>query len=64
MNAQINLTRKEMNFVKKETGSVMEEMKEMNVVAEDCNCSGYSLATVAAGVLLAIGAVVYSLIAM
>jgi len=70
MNAQINLTKKEMNrinemnFSKKETEDVMDEMKKMNVVAEDCNCSVWSMGTVAMGILLAVGAVVYSLIAM
>jgi hypothetical protein len=50
MNAPLNLKRN--------------ALKEQNVVAENCNCSVYSMITVAGGVLLAIGTVIYSLIAM
>ena len=42
----------------------MDEMKRLGVVSEKCNCSVYSMATVAGGILLAIGTVIYSLIAM
>lgn len=64
MNAEMNFTKGEINLMGKERGNVMDEMKEMKVVAENCNCSFYSLATVAGGVLLAIGTVIYSLITM
>ena len=37
--------------------------KDMGV-AENCNCSVYSMLTVAGGILLAIGTVLYSVIAM
>ena len=50
MNAQINMKRN--------------ELKEQGIVSENCNCSAYSMITVAGGILLAIGTVVYSLIAM
>lgn len=39
------------------------ENKDMGV-AENCNCSVYSMFTVAGGILLAIGTVIYSIIAM
>lgn len=41
-----------------------EQLKEKGIVSENCNCSVYSMITVVAGVLLAAGAVVYSLFAM
>ena len=50
MNAQINLK--------------ANEIKELGLVSENCNCSIYSMLTVAGGILLAIGTVVYSLIAL
>lgn len=50
MNAQINLKRN--------------EIKELGLVSENCNCSIYSMITVAGGILLAIGTVVYSFIAL
>lgn len=48
----------EMNFERK---TIMEENKEMGIVSENCNCSVFSMATVAAGVLMVIGAVVYAI---
>lgn len=50
MNAEINFKR--------------DENKENGIVSEDCNCSVYSMLTIAGGILLAVGTVVYSLIAM
>ena len=47
----------EMNFERK---SIMEENKEMGIVSENCNCSIFSMATVVAGALMVIGAVVYA----
>ncbi len=51
MNANINFDRRD-------------EMKELGLVSENCNCSVYSMITVAGGILLAIGTVLYSIIAM
>ena len=64
MNAEMNFTGREINVMGKERGNLMEEMKEKKVVSDECNCSVFSMATVAGGVLLAIGTVIYSLIAM
>ena len=50
MNAQIDIKRN--------------EIKEQGIVSESCNCSVYSMITVAGGILLAIGTVVYSLITL
>ena len=51
MNADINYNRRDEN-------------KELGLVSENCNCSVYSMFTVAGGILLAIGTVIYSIIAM
>lgn len=67
MNAEIKITEKKMNFLKKDTvvkTDKMDELKEMGVISDKCNCSIYSMATVAGGILLAVGAVIFSLIAM
>ena len=50
MNANINLDRN--------------QNKELGLVSENCNCSIYSMLTVAGGILLAIGTVIYSAIVM
>ena len=50
MNAQLNFNK--------------DQLKEQGIVSENCNCSVYSMITVAGGVLLALGTVIYSLIAM
>jgi len=50
MNAQLNFDR--------------DQLKEKGIVSENCNCSVYSMITVAGGILLAVGTVIYSLIAM
>ena len=66
MNAQMNFSNIGINYLREESVEKMngmDKMKEMGVVSEKCNCSGYSMATVAGGVLLAIGTVIYSLIA-
>ena len=49
MNAPMNLKRN--------------EIREEGLVSENCNCSVYSMLTVAGGILLAIGTVIYSVIA-
>lgn len=65
MNAEINFTREQMNFNAQKKESVrMDDLKEMGIVSDKCNCSVYSMATVAGGILLAVGTVIYSLIAM
>ena len=38
--------------------------QELGLVSENCNCSIYSMLTVAGGILLAIGTVIYSAIVM
>ena len=38
--------------------------QELGLVSENCNCSVYSMLTVAGGILLAIGTVIYSAIVM
>ena len=50
MNAEMKFTR--------------DENKEMGIVSDNCSCSVYSMLTVAGGILLAIGTVIYSLIVM
>ena len=61
MNAQMNIgTVSDMDMKMNFTN---EEKKEMGI-AENCNVPVYSLMTVAGGILLAIGTVVYSLIAL
>lgn len=60
----MKFTEREIKLMGKERESLMEEMKEMKVVSDKCNCSVFSMATVAGGVLLAIGTVIYSLITM
>lgn len=50
MNANMNLDRN--------------QNQQLGLVAEDCNCSIYSMLTVAGGILLAIGTVIYSAIVM
>ena len=67
MNADIRLGTDNIKFSRGETMEKMndmQEMKDMNLVSEKCNCSVYSMVTVAGGVLMAIGTVMYSLIAM
>ncbi len=64
MNAEMNFTKREIKLMEREKENFMDEMKKMNVVSDKCNCSVFSLATVGGGVLLAIGTVIYSLIAM
>lgn len=50
MNADLNMNRN--------------QTEETRLVSENCNCSAYSLITVAGGILLAIGTVLYSVITM
>ena len=38
--------------------------QELGLVSENCNCSIYSMITVAGGILLAIGTIIYSAIVM
>ena len=38
--------------------------QELGLVSENCNCSIYSMLTVAGGILLAIGTIIYSAIVM
>ena len=56
----------EMNFARnnREERENVKKNDNANIVAENCNCSVYSMVTVVGGVLMAIGAVIYSLIAM
>ena len=63
MNAEMNF---EINFARnnREERENVKKNDNANIVAENCNCSVYSMVTVAGGVLMAIGAVIYSLIAM
>ena len=35
---------------------------DMHLVQEDCNCSGYTMAAVAGGLLLCLGVIVYALL--
>lgn len=60
MNAEMKVNRNEINMNMRLTEKEKNEMG----VAQDCDVSVYSLMTVAGGILLAVGAVVYSLIAM
>ena len=65
MNAEMRFNRGEFIIDEKKTirkqENDMDEMKRLGVVSEKCNCSVYSMATVASGVLLAIGTIIYSL---
>ena len=54
---------------KRKAGKIMNADMNLNMnnnenklVSDDCNCSVYSMLTVAGGLLLAIGTVIYSLI--
>ena len=60
MNAEMKVNRNEINM----NMSFTEEEKNEMGLAQSCNVSVYSLMTIAGGILLAIGAVVYSVIAM
>ena len=61
MNAEMNFDR----FDKYDRVQRIEKDEAQDMgVSENCNFSVYSMLTVAGGVLMAIGAVVYSLIAM
>ncbi len=69
MNAEMKFTRNGLDFThaqitdgQDERRTSMDDLKQMGVVAEDCECSAFTLWTVAGGVLLAIGTVVYALI--
>ena len=67
MNAEIRFDSNNVKFSREENAEKMndmQEMKDMGLVSEKCNCSVYSMVTVAGGVLMAIGTVIYSLIAM
>ncbi len=73
MNAEMNFRNNGINFIgeektdkmnKTEKMNEMDTLKEMGVISDKCSCSGYSMVTVAGGILLAIGTVIYSLIAM
>lgn len=67
MNAEIRFNTNDIKFSREENAKKMndmQEMKDMNLVSEKCNCSIYSMITVAGGVLMAIGTVIYSLVTM
>ena len=38
------------------------EMMDMRLIPESCNCSGYTMAMVAGGLLLCLGIILYALI--
>lgn len=38
------------------------EMMDMRLIPENCNCSGYTMATVAGGILSCLGIILYALI--
>ena len=38
------------------------EMMDMRLIPETCNCSGYTMATVAGGLLLCLGIILYALL--
>ncbi len=72
MNAEMNFNANRISFAKgdregnecrKASKPTMEEMKQMGVISDKCNCSVFTMISVAGGVLFAIGSVVYSLIA-
>lgn len=45
------------------TRDVRQDVNEnMNIVNEDCNCSGYTMAAVAGCLLLCLGIIVYALL--
>ena len=58
--------------MKKKAGKIMNaniqidrnQNQELGLVSENCNCSIYSMITVAGGILLAIGTIIYSAIVM
>ncbi len=73
MNAEMKFTAKGFDFARTqkceqaevdERGVSMDDMREMGVISEDCHCSMFTLISVAAGILMAVGTVVYSLVAM
>lgn len=65
MNAQMNFEmNKEMNAgMNIKTNFTNEEKAQMGI-AENCNVSAYSIFAFAGGILMAIGTVIYSIIAM
>ncbi len=69
MNAEMNFKNNHMNFVgseceiKKTSRPTVEDMKEMGVISDKCDCSVFTMISVAGGVLFAIGSIVYSIIA-
>ena len=65
MNAQMNIElNADMNTDMNTNMKFTSEDKQQMGIAENCNISAYSLFAFAGGILLAIGTVVYSLIAM
>ena len=40
----------------------MDEMKEMGVISEKCNCSGFSLSAIGGAILMFAGILIYALI--
>ncbi len=72
MNAEMKFTEKRFDFARTEGAEKnaerrnvsMDELREMGVIAEDCHCSLFTMLSVAGGILMAVGTVVYSLIAM
>lgn len=44
-----------------ENVKMTEEVSSENLVSENCNCSGYTMAAVAGSLLLCVGIVIYAL---
>ncbi len=71
MNAEMKFTAKGFDLAHTEKcdkenicvhGVSMDEMREMGVISEDCHCSLFTMISVASGILMAVGTVVYSLL--
>jgi hypothetical protein len=67
MNADLNFDyRATMNNTesayKKEETCNMDEMKEMGVISEKCNCSGFSLSAIGGAILMFAGILIYTLV--
>ncbi len=71
MNAEMKFTENNFNFSRTDRcakeagrghGADMSEMRELGVISEDCSCSVFTMLSVAGGILMAVGTVIYALL--
>ena len=70
MNADLNLDyRRMINTAERDLDTKeieandMDDMKEMGIISEKCNCSGFSLSAIGGAILMFAGILIYTLIA-